>query len=104
MVKGAIIVAQEFLKHKVEKDAALINFSSSATQIGPVPGFSAYASAKLVVGKAMEHLQSSNPDLRVVSVHPGTILSEMSESAEKAYGIAFTFDECKLHWVGYGML
>jgi 3-oxoacyl-[acyl-carrier protein] reductase len=95
MVKGAIFVAQEFLKHKAEKDSAFINISSSAAQMGPVPGFSAYASAKVGVGKAMEYLQSENKDVRIVSVHPGTIRSEMSESAEKAYGIEFTFDECK---------
>lgn len=95
-----MIAAQEFLKHKAEKDAALINISSSAIQMGYVPGFSAYASSKVAVGKAMEYLQNENSDVRIVSVHPGTIRSEMSEGAEKAYGIEFTFDECKLSMRG----
>ena len=96
MVKGALIIAQEFLKHKSTNDAAFINISSSAVQMGVVPGFSAYASAKLAIGKAMEYLQSENPDLRVVSVHPGVIKSQMSLSTEKSYGIEFDFDECEL--------
>lgn len=102
MVKGAIIVAQEFLKHKSDKNAALINISSSATQMGVVPGLSAYASAKLGVGKAMEYLQSENPDVRVVNVHPGVIESDMSRTTKKAYGIEFEYDECELILFGRG--
>jgi NAD(P)-dependent dehydrogenase (short-subunit alcohol dehydrogenase family) len=99
MVKGAIIIAQEFLKHRSEKNSAFISITSSVVQMGHVPSFSAYASAKIGVAKAMEYLQSENPDMRVVSVYPGVIRSDMSLATEKAYGVEFDFDDCKLKHV-----
>jgi NAD(P)-dependent dehydrogenase (short-subunit alcohol dehydrogenase family) len=96
MVKGGLIVAQEFLKHKSESNAAFINISSSATEARFVPGFSAYSSAKLAMAKAMLYLQAENADVRVVSVHPGVIRSDMTLDGEKDFGFEFDYDDCEL--------
>jgi len=95
MVRGAMIVSQAFLKHKAAENAVLINISSGAVQMGPIPAFSTYASSKLAAVKAFEYLAAENPDVRVVSVHPGTIKSDMSAKTSETYGIEFTFDECE---------
>jgi NAD(P)-dependent dehydrogenase (short-subunit alcohol dehydrogenase family) len=100
MVKGGLIVAQEFLKHKSESNAAFINISSSATEARFVPGFSAYSSAKLAMAKAMLYLQAENADVRVVSVHPGVIRSDMTLDGEKDFGFEFDYDDCEL-WFSF---
>jgi NAD(P)-dependent dehydrogenase (short-subunit alcohol dehydrogenase family) len=64
--------------------------------MGPVPGFSAYAASKIANGKMIEYFTSKNKDVRVVSMHPGVIRSDMSLNTGGKYGINFTFDECKL--------
>lgn len=83
MVKGALIFAQTFVKHKLDHDAAFMNIGSSATQIGPVPGFSSYTGSKMAITKSTEYFASENKDVRVVNVPPGTIRSNMSEGRLK---------------------
>ena len=40
-------------------------------------GGSAYASSKIAQARMLEHLASENPDLFVVSVHPGILKTDM---------------------------
>ncbi|MCJ1341208.1 hypothetical protein MMC09_006504 [Bachmanniomyces sp. S44760] len=77
-IKGSLIVAQGFLPHAA-KDAKVVYLTTAVATLGPLPGGSAYASSKLGATKVFEYLQAENPDLRVISVHPGVLQTEMQD-------------------------
>ena len=80
-VKGSFIVAQAFLK-VASANATIVNVTAGMAHLQePVPGFSSYAASKLASAKFFQLLQEENPELCIISVHPGIVQSEMVEKA-----------------------
>lgn len=44
--------------------------------------YTSYATSKLALVKLVEILQHENPDMRIVSIHPGLIATEMFAKSE----------------------
>lgn len=79
-VKGLIIFSQAFLKIS-KPGATIINISSAAGFIPYIPGYSAYSTSKAAGARFMEYLHHENPELRVFSLQPGQIITDMSTNA-----------------------
>ncbi|KAI1045328.1 hypothetical protein LB505_014415 [Fusarium chuoi] len=90
-VKGGLLVTQQFLKQSKPGDT-IINVGSGAGHLPPIPGYSAYASSKLAFAKVIESVQLENPHLRVFSINPGAIATEM----QKKSGDIATVDNIRL--------
>ncbi|KAH0555671.1 hypothetical protein GP486_006383 [Trichoglossum hirsutum] len=93
-VKGSLILTQAFLNTAVSKDAVLINVSTAGVHV-PVqylPGLSSYSSSKLAAVKLFDYIQQENPGIRVISVHPGVIATEMNTKSA-AGGVRLSFDD-----------
>ncbi|KAK4241290.1 putative oxidoreductase [Achaetomium macrosporum] len=88
-LRGALLVAQAFLRHAA-KDAVAINVSSSAAHINFAPLFAAYSTAKMAVVRLWDSLASANPDLSVFHVQPGVVDTDMNKESGgiKAVGFA----------------
>jgi len=81
-VKGSAIVAKEFLK-LATKNAALINVTSGAAHVPPSPLLSSYQASKSAAVMLFQHIQFDNPELQVISVHPGVVETDMSISTNR---------------------
>jgi NAD(P)-dependent dehydrogenase (short-subunit alcohol dehydrogenase family) len=93
-VRGPLILTRAFLD-VAGPNAALLNISSSVAHVPYYPGYSSYASSKLAAAKAFEYIQKENPTIRVISIHPGVVLTEMQEKSAKALGMPPRFDDSK---------
>jgi NAD(P)-dependent dehydrogenase (short-subunit alcohol dehydrogenase family) len=93
-VRGPLILIKAFLE-LAAPNAALLNISSSVAHVSYYPGYSSYASSKLAAAKAFEYIQKENPSIRVISFHPGVVMTEMQEKSTKALGMAPSFDDSK---------
>ena len=84
-VKGGLIVTQAFLQPgiAVDEGATVININSAVAHIPYIPGYSAYGGSKLAFAKIMEYVQIENEHrrLRVFSLQPGAIETDMSRKA-----------------------
>jgi NAD(P)-dependent dehydrogenase (short-subunit alcohol dehydrogenase family) len=86
-VKGTLNCMQAFLRFGLDTEAAspatVINVSTVGIHIPPTaPPFACYASSKLAAWKMAEYLSAEMGDkLRVFSINPGTIATDMSEKA-----------------------
>jgi len=80
-LKGALFVAQAFLRH-ASTDAVVINVSSAAAHqnFGPGP-FASYSVAKLAVFRLWDSLASAHPDLSVFHIQPGVVDTAMNREA-----------------------
>lgn len=76
-VKAGIVVLQEFLRH-AKLGATFINISSGVAHIPYYHGFSAYASSKMAFARVCEMAQGENPEVRIFSVQPGSIETDMA--------------------------
>ncbi|OQE41881.1 hypothetical protein PENCOP_c004G07035 [Penicillium coprophilum] len=87
-LKGALAVAQAFLRH-ASSDAVVIEINSSAAHVNFGPGFAAYSVAKLAVFRIWDSLAFANPDLSVFHIQPGVVDTAMNKEAGgvKATGI-----------------
>ena len=74
--KGAFNVVRAFLS-VASPHATLINVSTAAAHMA-FPGQQGYSSSKAAALSLFEYVQNENDALRVVSVHPGVILTAMS--------------------------
>ena len=94
-VKGTFNLLRAFLPHAT-KDAVVLNTSSAVIQMPFVPGMSSYTASKLAAAKVYEYFNYEHPELFVLSVHPGTVKTSMSDKAlgEKA-GPAIPYDDGK---------
>ena len=64
--------------HIVGVSSGVINMQAAH----PIPaGASAYASSKLAQVRLLEHVAAECPDVFVVSVHPGIIITDLRESS-----------------------
>ncbi|KAH7310699.1 hypothetical protein B0I35DRAFT_358530 [Stachybotrys elegans] len=93
-VKGSIIVTKAFLQHANAK-AVLINFSTGVAHLPFMPGMAAYGTSKLGAAKFFEYVQAENPDLQVINIHPGVIVTEMQQTTIKA-GVILPYDDIML--------
>ncbi|KAH8691549.1 hypothetical protein BGW36DRAFT_388550 [Talaromyces proteolyticus] len=93
-VKGSIIVTKAFLRHASAK-ASLINFSTGVAHLPFMPGMSAYGGSKLAATKFFEYVQAENPDLQVINLAPGVIVTELQQKIIDA-GIILPYDDIKL--------
>ncbi|KAK2755492.1 putative secondary metabolism biosynthetic enzyme [Arachnomyces sp. PD_36] len=78
-VKGSYLVAREFIPFAAERDAVLLNVSSGVCHVSPMAGVSSYAPSKLASNKFFEYVQDEHPHIRVTSIHPGVIKTEMGK-------------------------
>ena len=84
-VKGPMVAAHAFLPTRknaaaiISVSAALVNLPAS---IPPSKGSSAYISSKMAQLKLLEHLAAENPDVFVISVHPGVVETNMMDIQE----------------------
>ncbi len=79
--KGNFNVMQAFSK-VATKDAVLIGMNSGVAhyQAGYWGPASAYASSKAAMAKLYEYFQAENPNIRVFSLSPGVIATDMSSA------------------------
>ncbi|KAJ6100433.1 NAD(P)-binding protein [Penicillium canescens] len=79
-VKGSFLVTKHFLPQRSE-GAAIVGISSAVTALPATaaPNSSAYASSKFAVIKLFEYIAEENPDLHVLTIHPGLIETDMAK-------------------------
>lgn len=76
-VKGLFLLAKHFLE-SARPGAVFVNISSGVAHLQPsLPGFSAYAGAKLGAAKVIETMQAENPGFRFYNVQPGVVETDM---------------------------
>jgi NAD(P)-dependent dehydrogenase (short-subunit alcohol dehydrogenase family) len=79
-VLGGIILAKAFIG-AAAKDGVFINVSTALAHAGVFPTFSSYGASKIAFVRALDFVQGENPDLRVVSVQPGIIDTDMNKKS-----------------------
>lgn len=79
-IMGAFNTLQAFAP-VLATNAYVFNTSSGSAHIKPVPTIWAYATAKLAAIKIFEYFQMENPELHVVQIQPGVIMTEMTEGS-----------------------
>jgi NAD(P)-dependent dehydrogenase (short-subunit alcohol dehydrogenase family) len=81
-VKGSIVVAQEMLRAQAgAANSTFISINSGAAHIPYIPDYSAYAASKMATLRVMEYLHHEEPEMRVFSVQPGTVDTDMQRKA-----------------------
>ncbi|KAK2592466.1 hypothetical protein QQS21_009845 [Conoideocrella luteorostrata] len=96
-VKGSLLTAKAFLA-VASPNPAIANISTAVAHLPPVyfPGFSAYASSKIAATQMFAYLQHERPDVHIVSIHPGRILTEMSAKVGRVAGKVDVIDTPEL--------
>lgn len=79
-IRGQFNLVRAFVP-LAEKNATLINVTSSVTQFPFVPGSSSYHGSKLAAVKIFDYLHFENPELRVLQFHPGVVETSMSQKS-----------------------
>ena len=92
-VLGSFNVISAFLKSS-SSHPTLINITTGAALLPPVPSFSSYATSKIVAVKVFEYAAAENPHVHVVSIHPGGVMTRMGEKAKLA-GFQIPLDDSK---------
>jgi NAD(P)-dependent dehydrogenase (short-subunit alcohol dehydrogenase family) len=87
-LKGALFVAQAFLRYAT-KDAVAVNISSSAAHLNFGPGFAAYSTAKMAAVRLWDSLGFANPELSVFHLQPGVVDTEMNREAGGVKAVGF---------------
>jgi NAD(P)-dependent dehydrogenase (short-subunit alcohol dehydrogenase family) len=81
-VKGSFVTVVEFLRH-ARPDAIVVNLSSVLAHYGVRRGYcnthSGYSASKTAITKALDIVQEELPQVRIVNIHPGLILTAMSQ-------------------------
>ena len=77
---GSLYSIQAFAP-RAAKDAVVLNISSGIAHFPPIPGFSGYATSKLAGTKVFDYFQAENPQLRVVSVQPGVVVTTLNQKS-----------------------
>lgn len=94
-LKGALYVAQAFLRH-ASADAVAINISSSAAHMNFGPAFSSYSVAKLAVFRLWDSLAVGNPTISVFHIQPGVVDTDMNREAGGVAAVG-SADDGELH-------
>jgi NAD(P)-dependent dehydrogenase (short-subunit alcohol dehydrogenase family) len=82
-VRGSFNVVQAFLP-AVSNHPYLIHVTTGAAILPPIPGFSSYATTKIIGVKLFEYVLAENPHVHAVSVHPGGVMTDMGHKAKDA--------------------
>jgi len=86
-VKGTMATCQAFLATKPTPNATIIGISAGVVSLSAahLVRSSAYTSSKMAAVKLLEILAAENPDVHVVSLHPGVVETAMyAKSGMKA--------------------
>ena len=78
-VKGCIHVAQAFSRTANKSSAVVVDTSSIVAVLPPWPGAAGYTASKLAASKIWEFFSLENPGIRVVSIQPGQIETDMAK-------------------------
>lgn len=79
-MRGSIYTARAFARTARKDHAVVIDISSIAAVMPPLPGGASYSASKLAATKIWEYFAAENPSHRVVSIQPGQIETEMAKS------------------------
>ncbi|KAL6242195.1 hypothetical protein RBB50_010743 [Rhinocladiella similis] len=79
-VKGGVTVTLQFLK-SAKPDSTIINISSGAAHVSFYDGYASYSASKLALMRIMEFVQNECPHVRVFSLQPGTVLTDMTRKS-----------------------
>jgi NAD(P)-dependent dehydrogenase (short-subunit alcohol dehydrogenase family) len=69
-----------------------ISTNTGAAHAGVFEGFSSYVSSKVGEAQLVTFLQKENPEVRVVSFHPGVLATEMNDKS----GLPLSYDDMSL--------
>ncbi|KAL5405964.1 hypothetical protein PMIN06_010972 [Paraphaeosphaeria minitans] len=95
-VKGTLNLAKAFLNYATEKLTS-VHVSTGGCHIEPMPANSAYTVSKLAAARLMEYFAFENPQVRVHSIHPGVVKTDMhKKSSEGGLDMEFQFDDIEL--------
>ncbi|KAJ5899666.1 hypothetical protein N7495_004410 [Penicillium taxi] len=87
-IKGSFFVLRAFMS-VASSSPTIINITSAIAHMPSAffPGFSAYASTKIASLRIFDYAQSENPDLHVVHIHPGQVMTSMSKKLGREISI-----------------
>lgn len=91
--KGSFVVTQAFLR-SAAPDASLLNMTTSIAHLPAIPRMSGYAVSKTASARFFEYVQAENPEIQVINVHPGVIMTPMLQKTMDA-GFVFPIDDSK---------
>lgn len=97
-VRGTMNVARALIQsvREGEKKAVFVNLNTAGTLMPPLPGMGGYIISKSALLKMMDYFAAENGDkVRLVSVHPGLIRTEMALQLEEK-GLVFPYEDSKL--------
>jgi NAD(P)-dependent dehydrogenase (short-subunit alcohol dehydrogenase family) len=77
-IKGTLLLFRAFMAHKSDNSPTFISLNTGAAHAGVFPTMSGYAASKTGQAMLITYLQAENPDVRIVSMHPGVIETEMN--------------------------
>jgi NAD(P)-dependent dehydrogenase (short-subunit alcohol dehydrogenase family) len=77
-LRGALFVAQAFLRYAAD-DAVAVNISSSAAHVNFGPGFAAYSTAKMAGVRLWDSAGFANPKMSVFHLQPGVVDTDMNK-------------------------
>lgn len=90
-------VTSAFLAH-CNPDGVIIETSSCASHMDIAPGLSSYTVAKFATARFYQCVQFEHPELRVYTVQPGAVLTDMNRQA----GYQEQKEEEGFQWTGKG--
>lgn len=76
--KGSLLVAQAFKRTARKEHAVVIDISSVVVMLPAFPGSAAYTASKLAGTKIWSFFGLENQSIRVVSIQPGQIETDMA--------------------------
>ncbi|KAK5992009.1 Short chain dehydrogenase citE [Cladobotryum mycophilum] len=77
-LKGSLLVVQGFLNLVGEsKEATIVNVSSAMGHV-VMPGSASYCLSKLAMTQLSRFIALENPNVRAISFHPGTVLTDIT--------------------------
>ncbi|KAI7970109.1 hypothetical protein EIK77_001499 [Talaromyces pinophilus] len=79
-MRGSIYTARAFARTARKDHAVVIDVSSIAAIMPPMPGGASYSASKLAATKIWEYFAAENPKYRVMSIQPGQIETEMTKN------------------------
>lgn len=91
-VKGNLILAQAFVANSSEKPTLIHISTGGAHAPALAAGIGAYAISKLAAAKLMDYVAFENPNVRIMTVHPGVLASDMNNKSMEG-GLILPFDD-----------
>lgn len=67
------------------KPGAAVCFFAGSNPQRVMPGYSAYATGKMALLKAVEHMDAETPDAKMFALGPGTVLTKIHDATRKAH-------------------